>query len=112
LCAHLELKSSTDFQTVFAIADAKEAKLAYDVLRSYGIECKVYQEDDGSKLYVTNPTADNEAELERKLAQALAYCTALKAIKNTADSLCADAAEVLSSPDYTMTFVNAAGGAK
>lgn len=112
LCTELEVKSTTDFQTVFAIRDPKEGKIAFDVLRSYGIECKVYHEEDSSKLYVTNPSFESQDELDDKLAHALAYCSALKSIKEIADTLCQESAEILDSPDYTMAFVNAPGGAK
>ncbi|NBX03365.1 MAG: hypothetical protein EBR02_04775 [Alphaproteobacteria bacterium] len=111
LCTKIELKNASDFQSVFAIADEKEARLAYDVLTAYNFECKVYAEDGASKLYITNPAA-TDATVSARLAAALAYAHSLKTIKSALDHLCQTAVVPLHSPDYNLSFVNlpASGG--
>lgn len=106
LCSRVEPSHSTDFQTIYILGDTKEAKLAFEVLVSYGFDAKVYHEDTGSKLYITTPAPETQAQTEQKLTAALAYARYLKPIKSTLDALCADEAETLASPDYNIAFAN------
>ncbi len=109
LCTKLELRNSSDFQQVFAIADEKEARLAYDVLTAYGFECKVYPPEDGhSKLYVTNPVADDSTVASR-LSAALAYSGSIAKIKSELDELCKNSNQALQAPEYSIAFVNLPG---
>ena len=111
LCTKAELRNASDFQKVFVIHDAREARLAFDVLTAYGFETKVYPEDGESKLYITNPKAD-DTTLPARFAAVTAYAAALRRIKGELDLLCQSAAETLQSPEYSLSFVNlpASGG--
>ena len=111
LCTKVELRNASDFQKVFVISDAREARLAFDVLTAYGFETKVYPENGESKLYITNPAAD-DATLPARFAAVAAYAAALRRIKAELDMLCQSAAESLQSPEYSLSFVNlpASGG--
>jgi len=111
LCTNIELRLSNDYQQMFVIGDPKEAKLAFDILRSYGVEAKVYHEDNESKLYITNP-ATNQDELSQKLTHASAYAATLGNIKAQMENFCADYSNLLNAPYYTITFSNNAGGSK
>ncbi len=113
MCPGFELKHATDFQKNFSVADEKAAKLAFDVLVSFGFDAKVYrdEENNSSKLYITLPAADiNPQFVEQRLQSALAYGKALKDIKDRMDTLCRDDATVLQSPSYVLTFTNAPQG--
>jgi hypothetical protein len=115
LCPGFELKHATDFQKHFGVRDEKDAKLAFDVLVSYGFDAKVYpgEEKNTAKLYITLPTADMDpAVIEQRLLAAIAYGKSLRDIKTRLDSLCHDDAVVLNSPVYTLTFANAPQGGK
>ncbi len=108
LCARFEPQHANEFQLVYAIDDAAEAKLAYDVLIAYGFDAKVYHDaQKGSKLYITPP---GDASPQQKFTQALAYARALKQIKSSLDVLNQDPALV--APEYHMTFANTPGGQK
>lgn len=115
LCPGFELKHETGFQKHFLVADEKAAKLAFDVLVSFGFDAKVYHDDENNaaKLYITLPAKDTDpAMVEEKLSAAIAYGKALKDIKNRMDSLCHDDAETLKKPSYTLTFANSAQSGK
>jgi hypothetical protein len=109
LCGEFTPQHASDFQKIFLIHDAKEARLAFDVLVAYGFDAKVYPDPEKtSKLYITQPAMD--ARAEQKLEQALAYARGLRGIKENLDALATEPA--LASPDYTMTFANAPGNNK
>lgn len=109
-----ELKHTTDFQKHFSVTDEKEAKLAFDVLVSYGFDVKVYpdEETSGAKLYVTLSNAEQAATDEQRLLASMAYGNALRDIKLRLDALCHDESATLQTPNYTLTFANAVQGAK
>src|SRR6187402_3638635 len=98
-CSAWEIKSQSDFQTVYSIADSKEAKLVFDVLRSYGFETKVYAEENESKLYLTKSELP-DAEFDARIVQAIAYASPLTSMKSAMDEFCAGNADLLKAPDY------------
>ena len=116
VCPGFDLKHATEFQKNFTVPDEKAARLAFDILVSYGFDAKVYPDDDNNnaaKLYITLPTADMDpALIEQRLLCAIAYGKALNDIKMRMDSLCRDDAGLLQSPSYTLTFANSGGSAK
>jgi hypothetical protein len=109
-----ELKHATDFQKHYLVADDKEAKLAFDVLVSYGFDVKVYpdEETSGAKLYITLGGAEQATTEEQRMLASMAYGNALGDIKLRLDALCEQESAILQSPNYTLTFANAAQGAK
>jgi hypothetical protein len=109
-----ELKHATDFQKHFSVNDEKEAKLAFDLLVSYGFDVKVYpdEETSGAKLYVTLGATEQAVTEEQRMNASMAYGNALGDIKQRLDALCEQESAILQSPDYTLTFSNAAQGAK
>lgn len=110
VCPGFDLKHATDFQKNYMVPDEKAARLAFDILVSYGFDAKVYPDDDNNnaaKLYITLPTADMDpAHIEQRLLCAIAYGKALSDIKLRMDALCRDDAGLLQSPSYTITFAN------
>src|SRR5687768_11702436 len=114
LCPGFELKHATDFQKNYHIKDKKEARLAFDVLVSYGFDAKFYpdEENGGAKLYITLPAEMAPDVVEQRLQAAIAYGRAVKDIKLRLDTLCRDDAQLLQSPSYTLTFANASLGGK
>lgn len=111
LCERSELRTVNDSQQVFVIPAVQDARLAFDVLMSYGFECKLYAEEDKSKLYITNPAAD-DATVQSRLEAVVVYANFIARLKQELTVLCADNAELLKSPDYVLSFVNlpASGG--
>jgi hypothetical protein len=111
LCERSELRTANDFQQVFVIPAAKEARMAFDVLMAYGFECKLYAEEEQSKLYITAPAAD-DATVQPRLQAVMLYVNFIARLKQELGALCADNAELLGSPDYTLSFMNlpASGG--
>lgn len=115
VCPGFELGHATDFQKHYQIRDEKDAKLAFDILVSYGFDAKLYRDEQNNtaKLYITMPAADADpAVMEQRLFTAIAYGKALKDVKQRLDTLCHEEAEALQSPSYTLTFANAAQGGK
>jgi len=111
ICIRFEAAHTNDFQTVYTVTDAKEAKLAFDVLVTFGFDAKVYHDDNKpSKLYVT--LAENDALAMNKISDALAYANSLSQIKQILDSLCADEVLAAQLPDYIITFSNAQSSGK
>lgn len=105
LCTEFQPQHANDFQKIFLIADAREAKLAFDVLVAFGFDAKVYPDAaKGSKLYLITPPA-MDARAEERFAQAVAYAKALRGIKHSLDALPPPGG-------YTMTFANAPGNNK
>ncbi len=83
LCAQAEKSRENEQQAVFDLSDSKDAKLAYDVVVSCGVEAKLFpQDDDHAKLYVEKPSIAPRAE---QLAAALASVDMLKSIKQIID---------------------------
>ncbi|MDX1975139.1 MAG: hypothetical protein SFT92_05635 [Rickettsiales bacterium] len=109
LCSQVELLSKNSLQDIYSLQDAKEAKLAYDVLASYGFDVKFYSENNENKLYITRPKA-NDSTYKAKLAAAAAYIAAFKTIKQSLDNLSKQPSLQLA--DYTITFSNAGSGAQ
>ena len=103
LCSRVEQLSETEFQQIFALNDAKEAKLAYDILLTSGFEVKLYNEAEASKMYVTRPNFD-AATLATKMDTAQALATNFKAVKLTLDELNKNNATGIA--DYAITLVN------
>lgn len=106
ICSHVSAVSANDFQSIYMLGDAKEAKLAQDILISYGFEAKLYSdvenESGAAKLYVNRPPADSKPQ--PRLDAALAYAHGLKSIKTSLDSLYRDPA--IGVQDYSVTFAN------
>jgi hypothetical protein len=69
-------------QTLYLLTDAKDARLAYDLLMGTGLEARYIAEDNLAKLYVQNASV---AACENKIAQALATAPFFKEIKDTLD---------------------------
>jgi len=112
LCTSVTLAHSNDFQQVFTLTDSTDAKLAFDVLVAYGLDVKVYpQDDDSSKLYVTTPKL-SPAQLEKTLSSAKIYATALKQINASLEQLCTDGELVLGDIEYSVNFTNSARNSK
>lgn len=109
LCSHVTPISSNASQKAFAIADGKEARLAFDVLVAHGFEAKVYDDSGTAKLYITLPAAE-AAVTGQKLDAAMAYAKSLKIIKQSLDMLREDNAA--QSSDYSLTLANTAAGGK
>lgn len=106
LCSEFEAQHATDFQKTYLIADAREAKLTFDVLITGGFEAKLYPDPaKGAKLYITLPTTD-DAPLQQKWAAVMAYARTLSGITDTLDAMCDDEAAALPSVDYSITFAN------
>jgi hypothetical protein len=83
LCAVAEKSRENEQQAVFELGDAKDAKLAYDVVVSCGIEAKIFPQDDGNaKIYIEKATLAPQAE---KIAAALHSVDMLKDIKQIID---------------------------
>jgi len=105
LCSQVTLSHANESQKMYLVRDAKEARLARDVLVAYGFDAKAYDKDNASRLYIASPSLDS-ALVEQKLSAALAYAISLKQIKQSLDTLCHDHAPALQSPDYNITFAN------
>lgn len=83
LCAQAEKSRENEQQAVFDLSDSKDAKLAYDVVVSCGVEAKIFPQDDGhAKLYVEKASLAPNAE---KITAALASVDMLKNIKQIID---------------------------
>jgi hypothetical protein len=100
LCSQVEALPSQGFQRIYLLQDAKEAKIACDVLNAHGFAAKLYPENGASKMYV--PQANNVPDIEKRLTAALAYAQALKPIKLGLDNLQQNAAA--GSPDYSVSI--------
>lgn len=93
VCSEVSLVNANDTQHIFAITDAREAKLAYDILAAHGFDVRVYSEADASKLYIIHPAAgggDNE-----NLSSALHYAHTLKQLL-----------DAMPETDFTVAFAN------
>ena len=107
MCSEVTPAHANDFQKIYVLDTAIQAKAAYDVLVSFGFEAKVYHTPDKpSKLYITNPKYSPE-QLGNILASAFAYATALKKIMTTLDELCLSDIPVAKANGFTLAFVNA-----
>ena len=101
VCSSVKQTLSNDFQKVFVLSSASEAKLAFEILVAHGLDVKSYpQENNTAKLYVTHPTA-TPGQLENALSAAKAYAATCKEIKTSLDTLCGDGTKT-----YSMTFAN------
>lgn len=98
-----EVTTATQAQLIFQVADAREAKLAFDLLKVYGIEAKLYNENGASRLYITPPKASFMAN-QSLLAEALAYAASLQSLKQRADQIATN--QHIAAPDYSISFVN------
>lgn len=112
LCSDVSLSLSNEHQKVYSLLTPLEAKLAFEVLVVYGLDVKVYHTaDKPSKLYVTHPTF-SAAQADKVFAGALAYATALKQIKKSLETLCAENVDSLSQVDYNIAFLKGQAQAK
>ncbi len=95
VCATVSKSQQNTEQSVYVLGDAKDARLAYDLLASCSLDVKYVAEHDGGKLYVKNASLDTPACTE-KLTAALASAPLFKQIKTLLDS----------SPEaaYTLSF--------
>lgn len=99
LCKNVQKSSRNAQQTVYHLHDGRDAKLAYDVLVSAGIDAKYFPENDGGKLYVQNASL---ASSEEKLGELMASAAMLKQIKNLLDTQNPGA--------YSLTYANTPHG--
>lgn len=100
LCKEMVKSTSNEQQTVYLLADAKDAKLAYDLLIACGLDVKLFAQDAGAKLYVQNLSV---APASEKLAAAMNSAVLFRQIKNLLDSDTKLA-------DYTLSFTNTQAG--
>jgi Fe2+ transport system protein B len=107
LCSQVTLSNANEAQKIYILNDAKEAKLAHEVLAAYGFHVKVYKEEAASKMYITMPSFDS-ALVEQKLSAALAYAQSLKQIKQSLDTLSHN--PVSQAPDYSIMLADMAAG--
>ena len=105
LCTNPQLlPTENKAQQVFFIADAKEAKLAFDLLAAYGFDVKVYNDNEtgGAKLYVTPPKASRMADTGM-LSEAMAYGSELKSLKERVDRMLSN--QAIAAREYHLSFV-------
>ncbi len=99
ICSKVTASHANDHQNVYVLETGLEAKLAYDILVSFGFDAKVYHTPDKpSKLYITTPKF-SAAQVERNLTAALPYAQALKKIVLSLDEL--------PTTGFNVNFVNA-----
>lgn len=82
LCKTVEKSRETEHQAVYDLTDVKDAKLAYDVLASAGVEAKYFPQDNHAKIYVEKDSYPSHAAA---VEAALASVDMLKQIKQVAD---------------------------
>lgn len=84
LCEKVEKLRSNDLQTIYQLQDAKDAKLAYELVHSAGLDVKLFSEDAASgKLYVENASL---AVSEAALQAVASYADLLKKLKDVLDT--------------------------
>jgi len=102
LCTSAEKTQQNAQQTLYQLSTLKDAKLAYDVLITCGLDVKYIPDEAGSsaKLYLQNESlAANEAKVRNTLASASLF----KQIKNVLD-------EYNDAGDYSLSLANVNGG--
>jgi len=99
LCKSVNQGQQNAQQTLYLLTDNKDAKLAYDLLLTSGLEAKYFAEESGSKLYVRNQSL---AACEDKIPALFATATLLRKLKDVLDQ------DPLA--DYTLSFSNSSAG--
>lgn len=102
LCKGVNKTQQNAQQTLYVLTDAKDAKLAYDVVVACGVDAKYFPEtnESGAKLYVQNASLSAHAEqLESALISAPLF-RQIKALVDGHDEL----------ENYTLSFANTPSG--
>ena len=102
LCKSVSKGQQNAQQTLYILGDAKDAKLAYDVLVACGVDAKYFAEADesGGKLYVQNAALAASGD---RMTAALASAPLLKQIKDLLDAQSAIG-------NYSLAFSNTQAG--
>jgi hypothetical protein len=107
ICSKVEIISANDEHEVFLLTDVKEAKLASEILASYGVEIKFYPEaNNTARLYVAR--VDESPATRQSVDKVVAYAHALKSIQQGLGSL--QSQNIVDISDFTLTFSNTPEG--
>lgn len=98
VCSSVRKTQQNAQQTLYVLGDAREAKMAYDLLIVSGIDTKYYAEEHGGKLYVQNASLS-----DGKLNDAVSAAPMFKQMKQMLDAQPALG-------DYTLSITDTPAG--
>ncbi len=107
LCSEVSLLSSNESQRAYKLAPKRDAQTAHNILNSFGIESKIYDESDHSRMYLSLASLNQS---EDRINSSYLYAKTMRSMADTLNELCSS--PDVQASDFAMNFMKNSAGAQ